>query len=240
MLKLAGNAISIETQLTPKEWLDFKKKFTGTKGKRDKKCNAVIFPSEQAAKAFINAYNSGEVRNLKKEFQQFFTPEDVADAVTPFERFKDNDKILEPSAGDGSGLLKSILKTKSRVSVWTVEIDEENCERIREIDDKRIIYCTNTDFLEVIPNPIYDYIIMNPPFAKNQDIKHVLHAFKFLVPGGKLIAITSPHWEIAKEKECVEFREWLATQSFFVEEIEEGAFKTSGTKIKTTLLQIIK
>ena len=30
---------------------------------------------------------------------------------------------------------------------------------------------------------------MNPPFANADDVKHILHARRFLAPGGRLVAI---------------------------------------------------
>ncbi len=30
---------------------------------------------------------------------------------------------------------------------------------------------------------------MNPPFSRQQDIRHVMHAAKFLKPGGRLVAV---------------------------------------------------
>src|SRR5690606_24654585 len=51
--------------------------------------------------------------------------------------------------------------------------------------------------------------IMNPPFSKNRDIKHVKKAFNLLAPGGKMVAIMGNHFTFANDKEYVEFRDWL-------------------------------
>lgn len=34
---------------------------------------------------------------------------------------------------------------------------------------------------------------MNPPFSRDQDCRHVLHAFRFLKPGGRLVAIVGSY-----------------------------------------------
>ena len=34
---------------------------------------------------------------------------------------------------------------------------------------------------------------MNPPFSRDQDCRHVCHAFNFLKPGGKLVAIVGSY-----------------------------------------------
>jgi hypothetical protein len=45
---------------------------------------------------------NGENRNLKKEFQFFATPEKLADELVSLADLKQNDTILEPSAGQGA------------------------------------------------------------------------------------------------------------------------------------------
>lgn len=48
------------------------------------------------------------------------------------------------------------------------------------------------DFLETAGPPLYDVVLMNPPFEQARDIKHVMHAFHHhLRPGGRLVAIVS-------------------------------------------------
>jgi hypothetical protein len=45
------------------------------------------------------------------------------------------------------------------------------------------------DFLTATPRPIYDRILMNPPFGKDAHIEHVRHAYDWLLPGGELVAV---------------------------------------------------
>ena len=46
------------------------------------------------------------------------------------------------------------------------------------------------DFLECNDDlGTFDRIVMNPPFANADDIKHIMHALKMLKPGGRLVAI---------------------------------------------------
>ena len=61
-----------------------------------------------------------------------------------------------------------------------------------------------------------------------------------LKPGGTLASITSAHWVFGSEKKCVEFRAWLDKVGGKKYEIEEGAFKESGTGIKTMAIVITK
>ena len=50
---------------------------------------------------------------------------------------------------------------------------------------------TCMDFLETTPEPVYDRVIMNPPFTRGADAKHVLHALGFVKPGGLLVSVMS-------------------------------------------------
>ncbi|APU86911.1 hypothetical protein [Clostridium botulinum] len=74
----------------------------------------------------------------------------------------------------------------------------------------------------------YDKIIMNPPFERNQDIEHVLHAFSLLKPGGKVVAIMSEHPFFASDKKSQKFREWLENQEeSFSKKLPSGSFLES-------------
>lgn len=88
--------------------------------------------------------------------------------------------------------------------------------------------------------PQYDKIIANPPFSKNQDIRHVRRMYECLNPGGVLAAITGPHWEFGSESECKDFRQWLEDNGGKKFEIKEGTFKESGTGTKTIAIVINK
>ena len=67
------------------------------------------------------------------------------------------------------------------------DIDPEACAILRDFG----FPVSQIDFLLVEPAPIYDWILINPPLCLVRGPTHVLHALKFLKPGGKLVAITS-------------------------------------------------
>ena len=62
--------------------------------------------------------------------------------------------------------------------------------------------------------------------------------YEHLKEGGTVAAIMGCHWKLAQEKECVDFRKWLDDVGAKVYDIEEGAFKQSGTEIETTAVII--
>ncbi len=55
------------------------------------------------------------------------------------------------------------------------------------------------DFLQLSPETtgLYDKIVMNPPFDRERDIDHVMHAIKILKEDGQLVSITSAHTQFA-------------------------------------------
>ena len=91
--------------------------------------------------------------------------------------------------------------------------------------------------MQVWPVDDYDRVIMNPPFSHGRWYKHVLHAYKFLKPGGRLVAII-PNGAINQKYQ----EEWNAMMRGFVNEIPlpKGTFKESGTMIETRILVVEK
>jgi len=81
---------------------------------------------------------------------------------------------------------------------------------------------------------------MNPPFTKHQDVKHVMKAYEILAEGGILVAIMSVAPFFREDKISTEFRAFLAERGAIVENLPEGAFKESGTMVKTCVVKIIK
>lgn len=177
---------------------------------------------------------NGEKRNLKKEFQFFGTPEKLADYLVQLAELKNNDIVLEPSAGQGA-IIKAINK---------IHPLPPDCFELMDVN-KIVLKKSNLRF-NLIGNDFfenkkhYTKIIANPPFAKNQDIDHLMIMFKFLTIGGRLICITSESWVNGSQKKQVEFREWLKAVNATVLDIEKGTFKESGTMVGGKIIVINK
>lgn len=60
-----------------------------------------------------------------------------------------------------------------------------------------------------------------------------MRMWEHLKEGGKLVAIMSPHFTHSEDKKSKEFRQLLQDVGAEVHEIDEGAFKDSGTNIRT-------
>lgn len=157
----------------------------------------------------------------------FPTPRAIAEHVAELADIHEGHAVLEPSAGEGA--LASVAVSEYGGVVECHEIDPKRAETLRRSE----MFAVNQgDFMEAAPSPIYDRVLMNPPFAKRADIHHVMHARKFLKPGGKLVAIMSAGVAFREDKLAADFR----AQCESIEALPEGAFKESGTGVRTVVV----
>ncbi|MEY3501711.1 MAG: hypothetical protein RL308_3384 [Bacteroidota bacterium] len=178
---------------------------------------------------------NGEKRNLKKEFQFFATPENLADELVYLAELNDEDTILEPSSGQGA-IIKSINKA-CRVVPDCYELMETN--RIILKNSGLSFNLIGDDFLKH-DGKKYSKIIANPPFTKNQDIDHLKEMYKHLILGGRLVCITSESWCTGTQKKQIEFKKWLNDVDAKVIDIERGSFKESGTMVGGKIIVVNK
>lgn len=177
---------------------------------------------------------AGEKVNNKKKFQFFGTPNDLVDMLVARAQIKSTDDVLEPSAGQGA--IADKIHDKCR-KLDLCELMPENEQILKSKGYKDILW---NNFLTLDLEWKYDKIIANPPFSKNQDIDHVKKMYLHLKPKGRLVSIMSTSWKSGSQKKQNEFKEWLKEVNAKVEDIEQGAFKQSGTNIKTLMVTIDK
>lgn len=203
----------------------------GAKYKR----NAFIFNSD--AQPLIDRLCSGQSVNIRKEFQFFPTPEDIADWLVELALLKDKDQtILEPSAGQGA-IIDAIARKFPKLSVDCFELMPENRAILEQRSDCFIL---GSDFTKHDAVSHYDRIVANPPFSKNQDIDHVLKMYECLTEGGRIVTIASKHWQLSNNKKEKQFREWLKKIEAEIYDIEKGRFRESGTMISCCVIVINK
>lgn len=193
-------------------------------GKWNRFAKAHVFPSDPRPRLGLMIAN-GVSRDGKKDFQAFYTPSELADEIAIM-ACVGGQRVLEPSAGNGA-LLAACLKFGA-TQVDCVEIREEERQSLSEKGGT----VTIADFLTVKPWRQFSRIVMNPPFTKNQDIKHVEHALRFLAPNGLLVSV------MAGNTERPRLQKLIAERGASIREIEAGAFKQSGTNVKTVILSI--
>lgn len=129
-------------------------------------------------------------------------------------------RILEPSCGDGR------ILDEIRERGWQALGFEYHPGRAAECRAKGHSVVT-ANFLEHPPMAEFDAVIMNPPFYGKHYVQHVRHAYKFLKPGGVLVAILPAtarydHGELSGE--------W--------QDLPVASFAEAGTNVPTTMLKI--
>lgn len=184
---------------------------------------------------------NGENRNIKKEFQFFGTPADLANELVDYAfdnwpYHNDYIRILEPSAGQGA-IVEAIQRHTPGAVVNCYELMPLNQTFLKKIEGVQL---HGDDFLQANEELKYDLIVANPPFAKNQDIEHIMKMWACLAGGGRIATIASPSWRAGSQKKQVEFREWLKKQDAQVIDLDAGRFKESGTNISTCIIIIDK
>ncbi len=197
-------------------------------GKWNRKSKGHVF-SEDPADLLDNLILTGETVDLKKQYQYFPTPKELACKLVEMAEIKPEDVLLEPSAGQGA--------IADQFPPWNTKIlIELSPDNAKVLTDKGYSVAV-MDFLQ-FNEVIADKIIMNPPFNKQNDVTHILHAFGILKPGGILVSIVSESPFFRENKKSVAFREFLEHAN--VIENDRDVFKESGTMVKTRIIKIVK
>lgn len=108
---------------------------------------------------------------MRKEYDSYYTPEEVADKMAQLISIPKGSKILEPSVGVGN-LVKAILKVQPDCSLSMVDIQDMSKE-LTDVD-KGLFY--NTDFLEWDTEERFDMCFINPPYSKA--VEHIEKAME--------------------------------------------------------------
>ena len=224
-----GNSLSITQQLGRADYAAVNKVLELLGGKWNRSAKAHIFPAP-VADVLEAALDAGQVNDTKKEMDQFDTPKEVARKVAMLAEVEPGHRVLEPSAGTGR-LLAPMVKLGAYCVA--VEMDPDRCETLaQEFGGKALLI--SGDFLNLgtytIGGP-FDRIVMNPPFYRGEDIKHIRHAFGMLAKGGVLVAICA---DGPKQHEA--FRD----AGEYWEELPAGSFKASGTNVNTAVVVLNK
>jgi type I restriction-modification system DNA methylase subunit len=202
-------------------------------GKWNRKAGAHLFV-EDVAESIDAAMLTGQITDAKKEFQFFETPRKVALMMLDLaEPMNQNMRILEPSAGAGA------IARQIQIAGYQpdcVELWDKNRKILKNLD----LALVGDDFLKLNPGPVYDRILANPPFTKQQDVDHVLHMWDCLKPGGRIVTVMSPSWTFRDNKKSTEFRGFLNEVHAERTELPAGTFSESGTEIRSMLVVINK
>jgi 16S rRNA G966 N2-methylase RsmD len=200
-------------------------------------------PTEKLGLALETGAIENKVDDAKAErdlYQAFYTPAELAKRVVELADVEGK-LVLEPSGGEGALVIEAYRQGAASVTI--VEINPKAIAVLKEnvisavgekTPDQGIAY--EADFLKLnLKRSDFDRVVMNPPFTRNQDVKHVAHALTLLAPGGILVAIMADN----VNRDC--FREMLhGLHDYEIENVPAGAFRESGTDVKTIILTVRK
>lgn len=161
---------------------------------------------------------------LARNFGFFPTPKAACEFV--LNDFSVSGRVLEPSAGTGN-----LARLCVGCAVDCIEIQPELADSLRREGIYNRVMCH--DFLKVAPRPEYDCVVMNPPFDRERDIDHVMHALKFLKPDGRLVAIMSAGTEFRQTRKSVVFRNFMKSKNARFRDLPERSFSEMGTNVNT-------
>lgn len=243
-----------EGKLERKTYEEVAKRLEGIGGKWTRKAGGFIF-SHNPTELLAQVQGGAEI-NLKKEFQFFATPPELADYLVELAEIDNTDWVLEPSAGQGA-IIEAIRRAAPTCMITAVELMKENFEVLKnKHGGDELLEMHELDFFEykkyvgksvaptvgnaVPPKKGFDVIIANPPFSKNQDIDHVLAMYDVLAYRGRLVSVTSTHWERSLRKKEADFKRFLEQVGAEIYDIEAGTFAESGTQVGGKIVVIDK
>lgn len=228
--RVEGSSLFLPEKLDPKLYRQVNKALEIGGGKWSRKLKAHVFEGDPMTKLGL-ALEAGHIVddrvNEKKERQEYYTPPDVGERMAKLADVRGK-WVLEPSSGHAA--LALACRAAGAQKVMCIEQYPPSVEVCRGLGFET----EQADFLSVNPAdyPAFSRIVMNPPYWKQMDVKHVAHALKFLAPGGAITALMYPDTDRTSFNKLINTLVWKV-----VEELPPGAFKESGTAIRPLMIQ---
>jgi protein-L-isoaspartate O-methyltransferase len=227
--EVEGKTLKLTGQLDRKLYQDVNKVLEAIGGKWSKGAKAHVF-DDLVVDVLDPIMETGEYSRTKQDFGQFDSPPDVVARVIQLAGIEPGMTVLEPSAGIGN--IAYAAEAAGGI-VTAIEVDPKRCEKLRGTAN---VTAHHHDFLQQTPVPFYDRVVMNPPFAKQADIDHVLHAAKCLKPGGRLVAVMSASVMFRENRKTADFRAFVEARGGSFEKLPESSFSASGTQVNTCIV----
>lgn len=232
-----GLVVRLPTELERATYLAVNKVLEGLGGAWNRKAKGHVFIADPR-EAIEHALIEGSFTDPDQLHQFFETPPDVAAELVRLAKVKPGMRVLEPSAGRGA-IVHAMADWG--VTVDAVELDLRHRDSLLAALNRtgtRGSSYFGSNFLNLFPWATFDAVVMNPPFANGRDVAHVTHALKFLKPGGRLAAVMAAGVMFRMDAATRTFREtWLARGGIFTP-LPDGAFKASGTHVRTVIASI--
>jgi predicted RNA methylase len=243
-LRFDGNCVVIVQQLDRKLYTHVNKVLEACGGTWSRKARAHVFIAWDPAEKIEQVLATGEVTVAKSDLCFFPTPVALARRLVKAIDIQPGHVVLEPSAGTGR-----IVEAINEAGGYSQAVERDPAMRAALVGKACFVYDVESyrprdpsevdDFLTIDPtHAAFDRVAMNPPFTKcglGDGLDHVLHALKFLKVGGKLGAIMPNGILFREDRRHRAFRDALPYGTTFTE-LPEGAFKESGTNVRTVLV----
>jgi hypothetical protein len=224
-----GNYLYLPEHLSPGLYAQVDRVLRAAGGQwKGGRVGAHVFPGDATA-ALDGILAATRVTSARQRDQWYPTPAEVVDELLAAAELCKGLEVLEPSAGEGAIALAA---AQAGCAVDCVELDTGRAQAIERAGVARKVWCA--DFLAMPPRPVYHAVVMNPPFARNADTRHVEHARRFLRPGGVLAAVMGGGIQSRSDRAARR----ICSLADGIWPLPEGSFRESGTDMKTTLVVI--
>ncbi|MDN0082368.1 hypothetical protein QU487_06325 [Crenobacter sp. SG2305] len=238
--QVEGQVVKLVQQLDRATYQKVNAILEGLGGKWSKKLKGHLFeddPNDVIDTFLLTGQFPQGCMDPKKTFGFFPTPVELAKSVVALAGLTPGMTVLEPSAGSAR-LADEAAAIVGKSAVQCKEIQPGLAAKLRDAGYP----VAEGDFLSMEPgeDDRVDAVVMNPPFSKRADLHHVMHATKWLLPGGRLVAIMSEGVMFRSTKLDAAFQALVAEYDGQFIPNPAGAFKESGTAVNTVTLVLTK
>ncbi|MGR3872659.1 hypothetical protein ACUXZZ_29390 [Streptomyces graminifolii] len=200
-------------------------------GTWDRYRRAHIFPGA-AVTAVAGLLATGQViTDVERGY--YPTPGPIVEQLLDLAELEVGCEALEPSAGRGA--IAEAAAARGAI-VDCIELDTARAEHIRAGGYAREV--TNADFLSVKVERRYQRIIMNPPFADRQDIRHVERALRLVQPGGVVVAVMLGSLTFRTDRLTKDFRARVQEARGTITELPDDAFPSVGVRTVIAVIPV--
>ncbi|WP_347364387.1 hypothetical protein [Vibrio vulnificus] len=233
IMVLDGSRLILPTDVTfdQNSYLLLKKALINAGGRYNN--SAFEFDDASSASETVFRLLQGENINIKKSLQYFPTTDTAGDIL-----LQDVDLqrkvVFEPSAGEGYLVQRAFSAGASEVLAAEVYSKFHPLLKASgaEVISENIFDVTAYDVSNV------DIVIMNPPFSGGQDVKHIEHILNIIPDNAEVHAIMSIAVKERSNGIYESFRKFMQQHGIEPIEIPAGAFKESGTMVKTCVVRV--
>jgi predicted RNA methylase len=230
-----GTLLYLDARLPPGLYqrVDAALRAAGGRWDKGKKAHAFPGPAARALEALRALEEVTTEAEYKQATQFFATPPDVVGDIISMAGLGPDHIVLEPSAGGGA---IAAAAAPLAAAVDCIELDSRRAALLEQAGIYRRVRCG--DFLAIALDRQYDRVLMNPPFTRGTDVRHVRHALRHVKPGGRLIAVMPENVRTRDDKAARALRGLIDSYCGWFEQIEDRAFHRAGTDVKTVIAVI--